>query len=318
MNFFLVDEGEVKFYVYINANRNINKILEYLEKSKIPTIIISIHKPLKGEIDESIFGSTTLKDLYFDNAGFLSGCIKNLKHNYLNRVTKAADRSFKSITHRNGEYTSNDLEDDVFNLFKYIFRTGEKWGKENSGSTLPDGVLGYTTYYEKGHGFKQVKISFIWDCKYHSKNRHYDFDRAEIDKARRYIKQVKESKAIKKFSGELNAYVTICNKVNIKNYSNFVGALYRYRKWNGVAVLLDVEALRKLFEFFRENYKVHQDKHHILLSIFSRLLKRKDNNPLRITETLVEDIISEVSKSNLPPNLDVTSLREHLELDELN
>jgi hypothetical protein len=217
------------------------------------------------------------------------------------------------------KYTPQEFEDDVFNLMKYLFWNGEKWGKERSGSTVPEAVIGYSTYYRKiKRGFKWGRISIIWDCKYHHGSGTYHFTRAEIDKARRYIKQANHCQAIKKFSGQLNCYAVFCDKLNHNKFNNFVDALYRIRSWRGTVILVSSKALLKLYSFARIHEETFIQKHEVFLMLVSRLIERPSPvTHVTLDEKQANQLIRAFDCTNLPANLDYKHLRQTFELDEI-
>ncbi|MBT4446006.1 hypothetical protein HOC96_02055 [archaeon] len=323
--FFVAQEGSSSLHFYIDdGKKSLKSVIKYFLKSSIPTVIISIEKPVKGEIDGSVFSNIFLKDLYFSDSGsIISQSVNELKRNHISRIDAHARNSserIKRMLQQRANYESSDLEDDVFNILKYIFRTGEKWGKEKSGSTVPEGVIGYSTYYKKRKkGYKQGKSSFIWDCKYHSKEGTFDFSRAEKDKARRYIKQANDSTSIKKFSGKLNAYVNFCNAVNLTQYDNFSKALYRIKSWDGSVVLFDLDALIELYEFFKNNEALLLTKFKVFLSQFSKMIERPKNEKfVQINYEKIKELTESITKISLPNDLDVESLTETFERDEID
>lgn len=322
-SFFKISHEEFTFYVFIDTGRNIERVLNYSQKCFFPTIIVSIHKPLKGEIDTNIFSNLVLKELYFNNANsIIRNSVDALKNNYTSRINNASQISrneIERILKKNVDYDENEFEDDIFNLMKFIFRTGQKWGKEKSGSTLPEAIIGYSTYYKKRkRGYKSGKISFIWDCKYRIVKGTFDFDREQIDKARRYIKQANDAPAIHRFSGHLNAYFNFSNSVNLTQYSNFSKAIYRIKTWKGAVVLFEPSALIKLYDYVRQDEESFHQKYYVFLMIFSKYIERpQENNFIHLTDQKIDEFLKEFESSNLPPRLDTEKLREYFELDEL-
>jgi hypothetical protein len=299
--------------------------MEFALKSYLPIIVVSVLKSLKGDIDNNTSSNIILKDMYIDNAKshFKNGII-NLKSNAITKISNASKASRDSLnnhTSQNAQYSKDELEDDTFNILKYIFRTGEKWGKEKTGETYPEGVIGYTTYFKKRKiGFKEGKFTFIWDCKFHGGTTTYNFTRAEIDKARRYIKQANTSDAITKFSGMLNVYINFCNKYNITQYKNFSDSLYNTKQredWNGRVVLFDLDTLTSLYDYIKKDEMKFFSKHPLFLMLFSKMIEESTPKTyFHITKTEISNLIVEFEKSIIPTDLDVASLSETFERDE--
>jgi hypothetical protein len=217
-----------------------------------------------------------------------------------------------------GEYSDKDLENDIFNLMKFIFRTGQKWGSEKIAKTFPEAVIGYTTYQKnKNNTHKVITTSFIWDCKYHSGKEHYNLDRAEIDKARRYISQANGSNAIKHFSNKLNGYILFCNKIDQTNFENFRNKLYQSKKWKGSVILFEISALIKLCDYIKANYESFNTKFYVFLNVFSFLIEKpSDNSHVCINNETIDKLLHEVTSTNTPRELNITDLEKTFELDE--
>jgi hypothetical protein len=309
-------------YVYIDDGKQVSTITDYLYRSFMPTLIISIQKPLKGDYDDNNFSKLTLKDIYFGDAQkLIKDAFTDLESKYLSRINQSSKVSMEQLNKMLSdtiEYSDKDLENDVFNLMKFIFRTGQKWGSEKPAKTLPEAVIGYSTYKQNKSGtYSNTTTSIIWDCKYHGGKTHFNLIRAEIDKARRYIRQANGSKAIKIFSKQLDGYILFCNKLNTTNFENFRDALYRTRKWDGAVILFDISALTKLCDYIKKNYEAFNNKYHVFLSIFSKnIMKPTNDTHVHITEQLIDQMLKEMNASTIPSELDVAGLEKTFELDE--
>ena len=309
-------------YIYIDDGKQISKITDYLYRSFMPTLIISIQKPLKGDFDDNNFSLLTLKELYFGDAQkLIKDAFISLESKYLSRINKSSKLSMEQLNKMlvgTIEYSDKDLENDVFNLMKFIFRTGQKWGSEKPAKKLPEAVIGYSTYKKNKSGtFSTTKTSLIWDCKYHGKKTYYNLTSAEIDKARRYIRQANGSKSIKSFSKQLDGYILFCNKLSATNFENFRDALYRTRKWDGAVILFEISALTKLCDYVKKNYEKFNAKYHVFLSFFSKsIIKPNINTHVHITDMLIEQILTEMNNSTVPSELNVIDLEKTFELDE--
>ncbi len=318
-----VDSDSFSYNVYVdNGKKDIKPICLQFQRSLLPVLIVTISKKPKGLINEDIFPVVSICDLYLKNDDYIKEEVSRLKSNYHTRLDSAARESFDKMSGLvNGEeieYNEYDLEDDSFNLMKYIFEVGEKWGKEKNRKTVPEAALGYSTYYKKiKRGFKSGSVSIIWDSKFCGGEGTYNFSTSEKDKARRYIQESNQSDAIKNFSGMLNAYITFCNSINLTQYNRFAQWLYNYRTWKGSVVLFELKALLKLYDFVRSNEDLFRSKKQVFLSEFSKLIERDQDNYIHITSEKIGELLNLIEETERDRSLETVKLREHLELNEI-
>ena len=110
--------------------------------------------------------------------------IENLLLSNKTAVSRAADKAYigmrKQIKKEMVDTTYSDkiFEDDVFAIFKDIFPNSLKWGKEKSGSAVPEGVISLSYNYldEKDY------IVFSYDCKLTEQKEGYELGKARAKK----------------------------------------------------------------------------------------------------------------------------------------
>src|SRR5699024_2818676 len=131
------------------------KLLKKLHKQLIPLIVVFVgqqEKFIEKYSDECI-QAITFGKLYTQNDKnikiFFEDIYKNLELRAKHYIASAAHKAYHSMQDILGEpskiekdyYTSGDFEDDGYSLIKDMFLNSVKWGKEQSGQALPEGVF---------------------------------------------------------------------------------------------------------------------------------------------------------------------------------
>jgi hypothetical protein len=197
------------------------------------------------------------------------------------------------------EYNDVTLEDDAYNIMRYIFRTGEKWGKASTGLTVPEGIVGYGFLKKMGGNWNKFLRSLIWDCKF-TKSDSFDFNRNAQLQARDYIMRTNISKNIKEYSRELSAYINFTNAFNETQYNNFAKSLKRIQGWNGDVVLFELKALIKLYRLMKRNFNELDKRRSQMYEAFTNLFKQteQDKNYTLITENKINTLVNETLQRN--------------------
>lgn len=304
-----------KVYLHL-SELNISKgLIKYLMRSSLPLLIVQISRTSSYEsLDDSLFSLDKFSNIFVHNE---SGNLEN--DHFTKLIEKKLDYSQSRISENSryslqnmelfmkGEkgYSDQELEDDTFNVIKQIFNFSEKWGKELSGKTVPEGIG--TSFYEKNQ--QKIRKAFIWDCKF-TQSAYYNFDRKTIDRSRRYISIMRNSDDVKQFSKTLNGFMTICNRIDEENFDHFASKLLSTRtRWKGCITLIDFDALYEIGHLYNKNYnqiKTRENKFYELLT--NLLMKRNPRiNFKHIKTNDIENLFNKLleSKSQIvPPNTD--------------
>jgi len=316
--FFEIGSDAYTFYVYVDEGHDIKGICEHFVSSFMPVVIVSIRKMPKGIIKDNILPTVTFADFYFkERQKNIIQTIEKLKSTFFTRLESSSNSSKKRlndlIDKKIGDYDDESFEDDIFNILRYVFGTGEKWGRMSKGKTVPEGVIGYSTSYKrKRKKFKTSRVSFIWDCKY-SKEGTIDFGDAELKRqARDYVQRANQSDIIKNFSGSLNSYITFTNSVDLNQYNGFSEWIYGYKTWGGSVILFDISAILKIYDYFVANSSELKEYQEYFLFEFSKAIERSNTNYVHIDNTLMDQIILNTNKLKETKSLDIPRLKEYL------
>ncbi|MBI2573572.1 hypothetical protein HYV86_06930 [Candidatus Woesearchaeota archaeon] len=243
---------QMPIYLFCSDSALSAKLISHFQRSGLPIIIVSYGVPHNKEINElSNFAEVELVDLITEK----------MSKEEFNRIIKdKAETSGAAIAGNAREsirklkiFTECDqksFEDDVVNVFQYIFKSVEKWGKEKTGVEIPEG-LAYVSF-ENGVGVNNR--TFGWDCKF-SKKESYDLTMGEKRKAESYIRKLNKSKEVKEFSVTLSAFVLVINKASddqFRKLGQYV--IPKIRSWKGNIVLIKLEELLSLYSQFDRSY----------------------------------------------------------------
>lgn len=289
------------FHLYYNDGADISNIVEHFKCSNIPIIVINNSRKKLKDIDNDIFPQNTvtkillinddaLKDYFID---ILTKAREKIEDIIITSANNSATRLKKFLDGTAEEYNDTYLEDDVFNLLRYIFKTGEKWGKSASGLTVPEGLIGYGFLKKLGSNWRNYHRSFIWDCKF-TNSSSYNFNRPAGLQARDYITRGNVSSSIKKYSRKLSEYISFTNEYNETQYGNFANTLKRMRNWSGDVVLFELNALLKLYRLIKRNFNELDKRRNQLYEGINNLLKQTetDKNYTKITESKITNLVN--------------------------
>ena len=314
-------------YAYFNDGENINNMIKYFHHSNVPIILINNSKKRLKDLDEEIFPQTALSKLLLMSDDkikeYFNSTLSKLKEKIEIILMRSADKSYDRLSSylngTNEQYDESMLEDDVYNLIRYIFKTGEKWGKNRSGKTVPEGIIGYGFLKKTGTKWNTFLRTIIWDCKF-TKGKVFDFSRYIKIQARDYVIRTSQSKAIKKHSKQLSAYINFTNNVNQAQYNDFAKKVKNIRDWKGNVVLFELKALVKLFRLMKRKYTELDSRRNQLYFKLNNMIgsTEKDKNYALITELKIDSLISELleGKEDIP-QLDYEKTFLSLETDEI-
>jgi hypothetical protein len=277
-------------YIHILSEYLSKKLLEYFIRSSLPLLVIRINSSvprerLEGNLIESInfcevlskHENRALKPNKFSTS--FDEIIKNSAEK-VQRNARISASNVKRFLENKSDYGETELENDVFNIIKIIAVSAEKWGKEYTRKSIPDGIGGLS--YKKG--VKTFRTSFTWDCKFSEKTTGYDIDnRKEERKARAYIKNITMSKEIQDFSKKLNSFIIFSNNIDLTKFTGFSEFLLKTRitrrkRWSGIVVLFDLSAVLELYESFRNNWEDVFLRWNRFSGMLSNMLCKKDRN----------------------------------------
>ncbi|MEK4045080.1 hypothetical protein NSU18_15630 [Paenibacillus sp. FSL H8-0048] len=204
------------------------KTLEWIEKKLVPTLIVcyGIDKQTSNRYALDTIEQVTFGELYIYKEKaqiheifeeYLNDLEKRTHHQVVSAATKAT-KNLSFIGDKTVElkeiYDEDMLEDDVYTLIKHLFPNSEKWGKEYSGSTVPEGI--FTIQYKENSGVMSVehKHGFTYDCKFTLDRSGYKLGSSENRKALHYIKLLNELVDVSTYcsSGELTSHIFVGNK----------------------------------------------------------------------------------------------------------
>jgi len=161
-NFVQIYYEKETFYLYFNDGANIEHMIEYFKHSNVPIIIINNSKRKLKDFDKEIFPQISLAKLLIMNDNqfkeYFNKILNKSKEKIETILMQSADHSSNRLNAylngNNNEYDENMLEDDTYNLMRYIFKTGEKWGKAVSGTTVP---LAYNVLKDD-HPYQELRL----------------------------------------------------------------------------------------------------------------------------------------------------------------
>ncbi|MEK5464929.1 hypothetical protein MKY64_07935 [Paenibacillus sp. FSL R7-0210] len=221
-------------------DRTINAtLLEKLCKMLTPTIIVAVGQQAKFVerfsrdcVQLIPFGKLhVLQD--HESERFFNEVYASLELREKAYVASAANKAHHSILKTLCEpsdieeaYGSSDLEDDAYAIIKDMFPNAVKWGKEQSGKAVPEGVFTISYLPQKGSAPTLKNLAFSYDAKFTRDNVGYPLGIEEQRKASDYVRLLNDSDLISSYGNkrELSAHVFIYNRfseaqiVGMKNY----------------------------------------------------------------------------------------------------
>jgi hypothetical protein len=121
---------------------------------------------------------------------------------------------------------------------------------------------------------------------------------------------------VRKFSGKLNAYVTVCNKVNDAQYKGFTDWQYGLTSWNGAVVRIDIDALLVLYDYaITDDFRARRNL--FLLELAALMQRPGDDAAVHITAASATAMVDRVKSGSIPV-LDTAGLKKHFELNTIS
>ena len=264
-------KSETKAIIFILSNQNSstdNLIIQNDLFSYIPLEYILAYKDI---------GDKNFIDDYIKNA-----CIECIsKANIQSEIETI--KSINVIKNSYLEYKEaqdkGDLfEDDVYNLFRYIFKTTMQLGKKTKGKRLPDGY--FDIHLIQGAGVNiDKKYTLVWDAKYSDLEEGYDFSISEKRKITEYISNFNKNYEITNFSSSkiLDVFIIIYNNISASKFKEIAKYIRENTDWKGKLIFFDIASLVILTEYLLQNSKSYESKKNIFNSDFMTKLLKIDN-----------------------------------------
>ena len=210
------------------------------------------------------------------------------------------------------EYTYNDLEDDTYAIIKDLFYNSDKWGRENIGEAVPEGVFAMS-YIEDGPEAIEKKYAFSYDCKLTAKEKGYDLGRAEKRKAEDYVDQLNNEAAVKAYCSNrfISAHIFIGNKFKDTQIEDMRDYFYDKmpRGCSTMPMFIKIGDLLKLHDWYRTNYQhIKLNMHRFYEELYKIMINRKNI----IDESLLNKFFRNMSIYFKNSQLDIESIKDNL------
>ncbi|NHN34832.1 hypothetical protein [Paenibacillus agricola] len=243
------------------------RLLTKLHKMMTPLIIVSVGQQEKfiAKYSNECIQAISFGKLYVqkDNElkSFFDYIFMNLDLRAKNYLASAANKAYESICTIEGEpakidkkkYTPGDLEDDGFALLKDMFPNSVKWGKQQSGKQIPEGVFSLSYVRDD-----KERYAFSFDFKLAYKNEGYPLEISENRKAVQYVSDLNDSDLIRNYAKQkqLSGHIFISNCFNqaqvettIKHFEDQLNEPIRTKP-----LFITTEVLTYLHSKYREHY----------------------------------------------------------------
>ncbi|QTH40894.1 hypothetical protein J4772_25505 [Cohnella sp. LGH] len=201
------------------------RLLSKLYKMMNPLIVVFVGQQEKfiGKYTSECIQAISFGKLYVqkddDLKLFFDSIYSNLELRAKNYLASAANKSYQSLcgihcppdSLDKAKYTPGDLEDDGYALLKDMFPNSVKWGKQQSGKQLPEGV--FSLSYVRGD---KERYAFSFDFKLSYKNEGYPLEIGEQRKAVQYVNDLNDSDLIISYAKhrKLSGHIFISNCFN--------------------------------------------------------------------------------------------------------
>ncbi|WP_111291820.1 hypothetical protein [Bacillus safensis] len=272
---FLIHQGAVS-----------NKVLEKINRSLTPTIIVFVGIPEKNleKYNNNCIFPINFGRVY-NTEDFNELFIKvyeSIKHRTKSYLSSVAAKSLEILRNLSApeqigtEYSPTDFEEDVFNVLKDIFPNADKWGNKMSGKEVPEGIFSVTYTVSEGGEDKKHQYVFSYDCKLNKNTRGYDLSKSEQRKAFDYVEMLNQIKHIKKFSNkkQLSAHIFISNNFDANNYQTMVNHFYNKLPdgYDTRPIFLPLKVLTYLHSEYRKNHQQLNNARNVFMENLYRVL----------------------------------------------
>ncbi|OME34932.1 hypothetical protein [Paenibacillus odorifer] len=264
------------------------RLLTKLHKMMTPIIIVFLGQQEKfiTKYSSECIQAISFGKLYVQKDNelkpFFDNIFNNLELRAKNYLASAANKSYESICKIVGDpdkidkkkYTPGDLEDDGFAILKDMFPNSVKWGKQQSGKQLPEGVFSLSYVRDD-----KERFAFSFDFKMSYKNEGYPLEIGEQRKAVQYVRDLNDSDLIRSYAKnkQLSGHIFISNCFNqaqvqttIKHFQDQLKDSIRTKP-----IFINTEVLTYLHSKYRENYEeVEFAKNYYLHWLFQALTNK--------------------------------------------
>lgn len=218
-------------YNLILTNKIIpRKMIKSIEKKLVPTVIV--YYGIDNE-QAKLMTPNSIKiiqfAMLFSNKNELNGknnILKNLfrslekmLHYQIVNASKLANEDLSRIDEKpskiNRKYSPTDFEDDIYAILKDLIFNSEKWGANEIGKPLPEGVSTFEYCEQNGSRKNEYRLAFTFDCKLTNQDDGYSLNMNEKRKAIDYVNKFNSTTEIRRFctnNSELSSHIFISNK----------------------------------------------------------------------------------------------------------
>lgn len=224
----------------------------------------------------------------------------NLELRAKNYVASAANKAYHSMCRllcqpedMDKSYTPGDLEDDGYALLKDLLPNSVKWGKQQSGKQLPEGVFS-VSYVRKGT--EKKKYAFSFDFKLTYKNEGYPLEISERRKAVQYVRDLNDSDLITSYAEQrqLSGHIFISNCFSEAQIKTTIEYFEEQLAESVISkpIFITTETLVHLHSKYREYYEeVELAKNYFMHWLYEALM----NKSRRVTMEHVDAIFKKLS-----------------------
>lgn len=172
------------------------------------------------------------------------------------------------------------FENDIYNLFRYIFKTTKQLGKNLKGKKVPDGY--FDIHITGGSEIeKEKKYTLLWDAKYSEKVDGYDLDISEKRKLVEYINKYNSDYEIRRFSTQntLDVFIIVYNNMSENKFSEIASYVREKSEWKGKLLFLNSSALSYLTQFILQYNEQYQSKRNVFNNDFMNNIVKINDLP---------------------------------------
>ena len=264
------------------------RLLTKLHKMINPLILVLVGQQEKfiEKYSSECIQAISFGKLYVQKDGelklFFNRLYSNLELRAKNYLASAANKSYHSLcgihcppdSLDKKQYTPGDLEDDGYALLKDMFPNSVKWGKQQSGKQLPEGVFSLSYVRDD-----KQRYAFSFDFKLAYKNEGYPLEIGEQRKAVQYARDLNDSDLITIFAKQrkLSGHIFISNCFNAAQVNTTVKHFEDQLPSSTITkpIFITTDVLTYLHLKYRENFEeVELAKNHYMHWLFEALVNK--------------------------------------------
>lgn len=295
-------------FIYISANDVPEEIISHFHINALPLLVMLTRykEALAQNLQNNNFEVVGLVDFYINStkALWLSNSIKRyLENQKLKWKQKLLDKGYDSYTflkNKKADYSPQNFETDIFNLFHELFYIAFKLGGNFTGIAAPDGIVSI-----QNQSKPLSKFCLSWDCKFSNHSKGYQLNE-KISKHRHYINTLKNNSRVK-FYGSLKVHAIISQNMNFPKYEKFYNKMKYKFQWKGEILFIEETILLLLYNFYRINsVKILSQPSLFYSSLYRLFLKihSKDREPFPTLssarlEIFFKEVATKYSKFNV-------------------